>query len=100
METTDKLAEEILDNLMIPEIPSGAIVYMRHEVIKAMQEYAEKWHEAKLKEITDDDIEAWAKPIADHASDNPNKKLKVKLLLKVGAKAILNGEIKHIDNGH
>ena len=55
-------------------------------IIKAMQSY----HEAKLKEITDSDIEAWAKNYYQKADEN-----EISCLI-IGAKAALNNEIKHI----
>jgi hypothetical protein len=91
---TDKLAEEIIEKKL-----KGAVFYGakdgidgRQLVINAMQAY----HEAKLKEITDVDIEAWANGIA-----NPESKKDFErgewLGIKEGAKAVLSGEIKHIE---
>lgn len=63
-------------------------------IVEAMQEYAEAWHSAKMKEVTDEDIEARASDIA-----NPESKLAFQrgewLGFKEGAKAMRDGEIKH-----
>jgi hypothetical protein len=54
-------------------------------------EFAEAYHEAKLKEITDADIEAWAEKEFGDSMIIPEQ------AAIAGAKAALNGEIKHIE---
>jgi hypothetical protein len=83
----DKLAEEILDKYDIPKND------WRFDIIaEAMQEY----HKARLKEITDSDIEEWANGIA-----NPESKKDFErgewLGIKEGAKAFRDNKIKHIE---
>ena len=48
----DKIAEEILNKMVDGFVP----YFSESEVIEAMQAY----HEAKMKEVTDEDIKAWA----------------------------------------
>jgi hypothetical protein len=56
------------------------------EVKRLMQSY----HEAKLKEITDSDIEAWVELVSE------KKQYAFRLGLKKGAEAYRDNEIKHI----
>ena len=82
----DKLAEEILNKMVDGFVP----YFSESEVIEAMQAY----HEANLKEVTDEDIESFAS-----LQSNPESKKDFDrglwLGIKVGAKAMQNGEIKH-----
>lgn len=78
----DKIAEEIIKPFLFEWHFVTDIVY-KDNAIEAMQSY----HEAKLKEITDSDIEAWAKKKGMPEDYH---------ILIIGAKALLNGEIKHI----
>lgn len=97
--TTDKLAITTLDNYSrlwfnetddLDDLSTGYVAYP--DALQAMQAY----HEQKMKEVTDSDIEAWAS-----LQVNPESKKDFErglwLGLKVGAKAALNNEIKHIE---
>ena len=83
---TDKLAEEILDKYDIDFICESDREYYTNEIIKAMQEY----HQAKMEEVTDEDIEKWAdtqcliEPMRGYS----------KASMVSAAKAMRNGEIK------
>ena len=80
----DKLVEEIANDFLDfegLEIPKDGIPI----ICRAMQAY----HEAKMKEVTDEDIEAY---LDAHEVDD-------KILrgaLRIGAKAMRDGVIKHI----
>ena len=78
---TDKLAlaEEILFRYRLKS--SGMT---EKDMIEAIQAY----HEAKMKEITDGDIEAY---LDAHEVDDPI----LRKALRIGAKAMRDGEIKH-----
>ena len=95
----DKLAEEILNKMVDGFVP----YFSESEVIEAMQAY----HEAKLREskiiesferenqyVTDEDIEAWASLQSNPESEKDFER-GLWLGIKVGAKAMQNGEIKH-----
>lgn len=81
----DKLAEEILNKMVDGFVP----YFSESEVIEAMQAY----HQAKMKEVTDEDIERQIKQInrrealctVDYYSTG----------FIAGAKAIRDGKIKH-----
>ena len=80
----------------------GAIMYAakngiggRQLLVEAMQAY----HEAKMKEVTDADIEAWANS-KEKIIDEMPETLKLHITKKIecrikGAKAFRDGEIKH-----
>jgi hypothetical protein len=59
-------------------------------IVEAMQEYAEAWHSAKMKEVTDEDIKRAAGIYYQKA-----KYSDVDLAFISGAKAMRDGEIKH-----
>jgi hypothetical protein len=86
----DKLAEEILNEAhrISSALPLSSL--QKHFTYLAMQRY----HEAKMKEVTDGDIEAFAS-----LQSNPESKKDFErglwLGIKVGAEAMQNGEIKH-----
>jgi hypothetical protein len=90
----DKLAEEILNDTTY----AGAYDNIeRDELIKAMQAY----HNAKMKEVTDDDIKKWAlydrEYLIDYevtTSSELNQRLKGR---EEGARDMRDGEIKHIE---
>ena len=92
----DKLAEEILDKI-IQDHPM--LMSINDCDRKIALETAEQYYEAKLKEITDADIEVWADRIA-HLKDNEiaegieSKEFNSGLV--IGAKAMRDGKIKHI----
>ena len=75
----DKLAEEILFRYRLKS--SGMT---EKDMIKAMQAY----HDAKIKEVTDADIEAY---LDAHEVDD----IILRKALRIGAKAMRDGEIKH-----
>jgi len=91
---TDKLAEEILDNLELDGDWQIGDIYFKHEVIRAMQAY----HEAKMKEVTDADIEHKADDVANCESSKEFERGEW-LGFKEGARAFRDGLIKHKDNG-
>lgn len=64
----------------------------KDEIIELMQSY----HEARMKEVTDEDIEAWADGIADAGSLKDFERGEW-LGIKEGAKAFRDGEIEHIE---
>ena len=83
----DKLAEEILNDTTY----AGAYDNIeRDELIKAMQAY----HEDKLKEVTDEDIEEYASAIVSPESKKDFERGEW-YGLKYGAIAMRDGEIKH-----
>jgi hypothetical protein len=96
---TDKLIKEISDNFLDfegLEIPKDGIPI----ICRAMQAY----HEAKMKEITDEDIEAyfktWQNPRIKTADEQYEQWLNRYLEELIdsaieGAKAMRDGEIKH-----
>ena len=91
MKDKDKLAEEILNKMVDGFVP----YFSESEVIEAMQAY----HEAKMKEVTDADIEAWANS-KEKIIDEMPETLKLHITKKIecrikGAKAFRDGEIKH-----
>ena len=79
---TDKLAEEILKT-SCAENRVFLTSNEWHTIIEAMQAY----HEAKMKEVTDEDIEAF---IDAHEVDD----IILRKALRIGAKAMRDGEIK------
>ena len=93
---TDKLIKEISDDFLDfegLEIPKDGIPI----ICRAMQAY----HEAKMKQITDDDIKKWAlydrEYLIDYevsTSSELNQRLRGR---EEGAKAMRDGEIKHIE---
>lgn len=97
MTDKDKLAEEILDKIELKDICMGEFYY-RHEVIEAMQAY----HEAKMKEVMDEDIEREShelyvdgcKPEFKEYADSILSFVKSGYV--VGAKAMRDGKIKHV----
>ena len=83
---TDKLAEEIADKYShFGELLNGdaCIVLEYTDVCKAMEAY----HKSKMAEITDEEIEKWARA-------NSLSSITEQAMIK-GAKAFKNGEIKH-----
>jgi hypothetical protein len=62
-----------------------------------MTPYADDYHEAKLKEITDADIEAWADRYLKNIG-TIRYSAEARYDFIQGAKAALNIEIKHNDN--
>ena len=93
---TDELVEEIANDFLDfegLEIPEDAIPI----ICRAMRAY----HEAKLKEVTDADIKAWANS-KEKIIDEMPETLKLHITKKIecridGAKAMRDGEIKHIE---
>ena len=59
-----------------------------------IMESMEAYHQAKLAEVTDEDIETWA----ENFVKNPEHYFHSVKDLIIGAKAFQKGEIKHIDN--
>lgn len=95
----DKLAAELIEPYLMNLEGYPKIRFISQEsCLKAMQAY----HEARLKEITPADIEAWAKHIQEGellkltVQQQPMRTIASYLI--EGAKAILNNEIKHIEN--
>jgi len=86
----DKLAEEILNKMVDGFVP----YFSESEVIEAMQAY----HEAKMKEVTDADIEHKADDVANCESSKEFERGEW-LGFKEGARAFRDGLIKHKDNG-
>ena len=86
----DKLAEEILNKMVDGFVP----YFSESEVIEAMQAY----HEAKMKEVTDADIEHKADDVANRESSKGFERGEW-LGFKEGARAFRDGLIKHKDNG-
>jgi anaerobic selenocysteine-containing dehydrogenase len=103
--TDDKLAEKTFkdkfalkwgciswDVLLSSIIENG----MNEDSLDAM---IDQYHEAKLKEITDEDIEAWVTnsrvPHEDYIKLHTVDVARTCLI--IGAKAFRNGEIKHIE---
>jgi uncharacterized phage-associated protein len=86
----DKLAEEILDEAhkISSAMPLSAL--QKHFTYLAMQRY----HKARMKEVTDEDIEAWADGIADAGSLKDFERGEW-LGIKEGARAFRDGGIKH-----
>lgn len=80
------LAKKIISRLIGNEYMPAEMVLSLNEVYKLMEDY----HEAKMKEITDADIEEWA---FRNYPDSYN----MRKSCKAGAKAMREGEIKHID---
>lgn len=82
----DKLAEEIIKQSVVEVEGLDGIEYVSHELaIHCMQAY----HEAKMREVTDDDIISYAKS---------NIKSSIPLVeagIIVGAKDLRDGKIKH-----
>ena len=83
---TDKLAEEILDEAhkISSAMPLSAL--QKHFTYLAMQRY----HEAKMKEVTDADIVKYA---FNCYPDSYN----MRVACINGARDMRNGEIKHIE---
>ena len=87
MKDKDKLAEEILNKYLSPEflcdnsIEGGA--WLTEPIYEAMQAY----HEAKMKEVTDADIEVWAEKEFGDSMVIPE------IAAMAGAKAMRDGEI-------
>jgi len=95
----EKMAEEILhDNLnehLSIFVNTYPVAYQSEQMLKdwivnAMKDY----HQAKLAEVTDEDIETWA----ENFVKNPEHYFHSVKDLIIGAKAFQKGEIKHIDN--
>lgn len=80
---TDKLAEEILDEAhkISSAMPLSAV--QKHFTYLAMQRY----HQAKMKEVTDEDIELYARR-------NSLSEVTERGMIE-GAKAMRDGKIKH-----
>jgi len=112
----DKLAEEmknqaLLDNKLDAIIKKRIIVdaanfeyCVKNNVINAfllagirqsMREYAKVYHEAKMKEVTDEDIERWAFKGKDLDELKRPFNRGYTIGLSHGAKAFRDGEIKH-----
>ena len=70
-----------------PLIPLEA----RELIFAVMQEYAEAYHESKMAEITDEDIEKW---VDDEIKKEPMLGYSRAMMI-YSAKAFKNGEIKH-----
>jgi len=91
-----KTKEEILNEHLSPEflcdnsVEGGA--WLTEPIYEAMQAY----HEAKMKEITDVDIEEYASAIVSPESKKDFERGEW-YGLKYGAIAMRDGEIKHIE---
>ena len=101
MKDKDKLAEKILEDTFISSGSFLDVVYI-DLYVQAMQTY----HEAKMKEVTDEDIEAyfktWQNPRIKTADEQYEQWLNRYLEELIdsaieGAKAMRDGEIKHIE---
>lgn len=78
------LAKKIISNLIGDSYMPSQIVLSLNEIFLLMQEY----HAAKIKEVTDEDIEVWAND--SHISMCIGA-------LQLGAEAFRDGKIKHND---
>jgi len=86
-----KLAEEILDK-ELSLVEQGW--NKRELIIYAMEAY----HQAKLSEVTDEDIEAWANNVPLATLDVLVSSIDTfRYGMRTGAKAFRDGKIKHIE---
>ena len=102
----DKLAEEIrkvLSQIVMGEYADGTPYYFgdetgqeMEEAIKLLMPLFPAYHKAKMKEVTDEDIEAFADKFA-RADSNKSFERGEWLGIKEGVRAMRDGEIKHIE---
>jgi hypothetical protein len=106
---TDKLAEEILAKFIekLDYTYRYKTINERNNIINELRYLMQAYHEAKMKEskiiesferenqyVTDEDIEAFASLQSNPESEKDFER-GLWLGIKVGAKAMQNGEIKH-----
>jgi len=88
----DKLAENWLKEQYFDKENGD---WYHYDMFKAMQEYAEVYHKAKLAEVTDEDIETEAGLRFENVLKPTIAKHKFEAFI-IGAKAFRESEIKHI----
>jgi len=96
----DKLAEEYLRTALGNNMNISTLKLKFWTEV--MTDFAREFHEAKMKEITDADIEAWVSKAIDRLLPLRHRMSKrtfetISVALEIGAKAMQNGEIKHIE---
>ena len=93
---TDKLAEEILAKFIekLDYTYRYKTINERKNIINELRYLMQAYHEAKMKEVTDGDIEAFAS-LQSYPESKKDFERGLWLGIKVGAKAMQNGEIKH-----